>query len=216
MVCPLCQIRKARRSCPALGREICPVCCGTKRRIEIRCPSDCSWLVASRAHPPATVLRQRDRDLQVLVPMLRDLPERPYLILVLLQDLARRYRPTTLPPLQDSDVEEAAASLAATYEVAARGLIYEHQASSLPAQRLLGEWQQALERQLLKGGRSESLSRDVALALRRIEWAAREARRHLDPSRTSYLDLLNRLQESAGGDDPGKGSTQEAPRIIVP
>ena len=49
MRCPLCQSRPPRRACPALGREICPVCCGTKRQVEIRCPESCVYLSQRRA-----------------------------------------------------------------------------------------------------------------------------------------------------------------------
>ena len=55
MRCPICQTRPAKRQCPARGDMICAVCCGTKRLVEIRCPSDCGYL-ASR--PPASAGRR--------------------------------------------------------------------------------------------------------------------------------------------------------------
>ncbi len=39
-----CSNRKGKRSCPALGGEICQLCCGRHRLVEIACPSDCRWL----------------------------------------------------------------------------------------------------------------------------------------------------------------------------
>ena len=130
MTCPLCGTRKARRACPALGRDICPLCCGTKRLTEIACPPGCAWLASSKTNPPATVLRQRDRDLRFLAPMLHELPERAYGMLLLLQDVVVRYAATAIPPLRDTDIAEASGMLAATYETASRGIIYEHQATS--------------------------------------------------------------------------------------
>ncbi|HYT73137.1 MAG TPA: hypothetical protein VEL79_00190, partial [Vicinamibacterales bacterium] len=59
--CVLCSARAAKRACPALGREICPSCCATKRLVEIACPPDCGYLSAARAHPAAVVQRQQDR-----------------------------------------------------------------------------------------------------------------------------------------------------------
>jgi hypothetical protein len=47
-VCPLCSSRPAKRFCPAKDRQICAICCGTKREIEIDCPSNCSYLRAGR------------------------------------------------------------------------------------------------------------------------------------------------------------------------
>ena len=48
--CPLCAERPAKRYCPAKDIKICAVCCGTKREIEIDCPSSCSYLKASRSY----------------------------------------------------------------------------------------------------------------------------------------------------------------------
>ena len=62
MLCPSCNRRKARRECPALGRAICPICCGTKRLVEIQCPSNCAYLASAREHPAAVVRRQQERD----------------------------------------------------------------------------------------------------------------------------------------------------------
>jgi hypothetical protein len=42
--CPRCSSRKAKRSCPALGAEICPVCCAEGRLKTISCPTDCGYL----------------------------------------------------------------------------------------------------------------------------------------------------------------------------
>jgi hypothetical protein len=43
-VCVHCSNRKGKRSCPALGGEICQLCCGKHRLVEIACPPDCRWL----------------------------------------------------------------------------------------------------------------------------------------------------------------------------
>jgi hypothetical protein len=50
LACPICQKRKPQRYCPAKAEEICSVCCGTEREVTIDCPSDCPYLVASRAY----------------------------------------------------------------------------------------------------------------------------------------------------------------------
>jgi len=48
--CPLCSTRTGKRYCPAKSTHICAVCCGTKREVEIDCPSSCSYLKASRSY----------------------------------------------------------------------------------------------------------------------------------------------------------------------
>ncbi len=49
-MCPLCSSRPAKRYCPSVAEQICPVCCGTKREIEIDCASSCAYLKASRSY----------------------------------------------------------------------------------------------------------------------------------------------------------------------
>lgn len=48
--CPLCSQRAGKRYCPAKDVKICAVCCGTKREVEIDCPSACPYLKASRSY----------------------------------------------------------------------------------------------------------------------------------------------------------------------
>lgn len=48
--CLLCSTRPGKRFCPAKDGHICAVCCGTKREIEIDCPSSCGYLKASRSY----------------------------------------------------------------------------------------------------------------------------------------------------------------------
>jgi hypothetical protein len=48
--CPLCTERSAKRFCPAKQTTICAVCCGTKREVEIDCPSSCAHLQAGRSY----------------------------------------------------------------------------------------------------------------------------------------------------------------------
>ena len=48
--CPLCTARAAKRYCPATRTSICSVCCGTKREVEIDCPSDCVFLKSGRSY----------------------------------------------------------------------------------------------------------------------------------------------------------------------
>jgi len=222
VTCPLCATRRARRSCPAIQREICPVCCGTKRLAEIQCPFDCVWLASSRAHPPAAVLRQRERDTRFLAEVVHQLSQRAYAVLLLLQDVVRRYQRNAIPALRDTDVRNAAAALAATYETTARGIIYEHQAESLPAQRLLAELRAAVEDVVRRAGAGKEhlVTADAAAALRRLEWAAREARAQLEPSETAYLDLVGRLPyDTPAGAPEGQAAAPDTPapsRLILP
>ena len=212
-VCPLCAQRRARRSCPALARTICPVCCGTKRRIEIQCPDDCSYLVGARTHPPAVLQRQMQRDAQMLGGMIRELSETQYRLLMLLQSTILRHRASAVPSLLDVDVADAAQALAATLESSDRGIIYDHRPTSLPGQRLAT----ALGDVLKKVGRATvpRLDREAAVALRRLEAAARNLDAETDGGRTGYLDVLDRASR-LGWIESSKEDADREPRLIIP
>src|SRR5260370_22071701 len=76
MICPLCGTRRARRSCPAVGKQICAVCCGTKRLVQIQCPADCAYLASAREHPAAAIVRQQHRDVSFVAQSIRDFSDR--------------------------------------------------------------------------------------------------------------------------------------------
>ena len=196
MPCPACGQRKAKRACPALAQTICSVCCATKRGVEINCPEDCVHLTATREHPAAIVRRQQERDVAVLLPSIR-------------------HQPDGFARLNDEDVAEAAATVAATLETASRGVIYEHSAQSPVAQRLGKELQATLEQMRQQG--ATVYDREAAIALRAIEQGARDART-ADSTPTAYLELMgrllqvNRLAQGAGEPD----TTKPASSIVLP
>ena len=211
MMCPLCGQRSARRACPALGHKICAACCGTKRLVEIQCPSDCAYLASAREHPPAAKVRQQQRELAALVRAMRDLNERQSRLFSFILTLLARYEAPELHALVDEDVVEAMAALGATFETAVRGVIYEHRPASLSAERLVA----ALKPLLAEAGQNAGtgFERDAAVVLRRIEGAAREG---TDPgNRKAFLELAGRIAraEQAAGEPE---AVAETPRIIIP
>ena len=217
-VCPSCGSRRARRACPALGRDICPVCCGTKRQVEIRCPPTCSYLSSARAHPAAIVVRRREADIRFIGPLVQDLTQPQYGLMLFFQRVVLNHARGSLPPLIDEDVAAAAAAVAATLETARKGIIYEHQAGSGPAQRLVGELSRALGELSGEPGAppAATVERDAAVALRRIESAARTAATALDGEPPVFLSLLSRLTSHGEGDMQGPADHRDQARLIVP
>ena len=224
MTCPSCGARKARRSCPALGQRICTLCCGTKRLTEIRCPADCPYLASSREHPTAAARRQQEQDLALLAGLMRNFNDRQAELLLAVTLFLARYRPDDLQTAIDQDVGDAAAALAATFETASHGVIYDHRAASLPAERLVARLRPLLEEtaRRMGPGPPEGNARDAAVVLRRIEGAVRDlaGRPSLSGSdtRRPFLDILERatrgrdLPSTPDGREPDPG----APRLIVP
>jgi hypothetical protein len=209
MQCPLCGSRKARRACPALNKDICSVCCGTKRITEIACPSSCGYLAVAREHPAAVVRRQQERDVALLLPTVQTLTERQYQLFVFLfQMVISRHKPEGFGRLVDDDVAEAAEAVAKTLETAARGVIYEHVAKTVTAQRLASEFTAFLADMRQRG--AKLTDREAATVLRTFEKGAREIRQVSDGGDTAYLTLLSRVlppspvpaQETRPADSP--------------
>ncbi len=65
MTCPICQMRKPGRFCPAKAEKICAVCCGTQREVTIDCPPDCGYLVSAHRYED-----QHERALPADTPLL--------------------------------------------------------------------------------------------------------------------------------------------------
>jgi hypothetical protein len=212
MVCPLCQRRKARRDCPALGRPICSVCCGTKRLVEINCPDTCVHLSAARANPPAVVRRQNEADLTLLLPTIEKLTERQHQLFFLFQSVIARHRPDGFSRLVDADVAEAAGAVAATLETAAKGLIYEHPAHSAVAQKLAGELTAVVE-EIRKDG-ATVYDGEVAITLRAIEQGARTIGGNAQGQ--DYLNLVGRLLQVNRAAEAQAGSSGQPGSIIIP
>lgn len=213
MLCASCSQRKGRRDCPALGRTICTVCCGTKRLVEITCPSDCVYLAAAREHPAAVVRRQQERDVARLVPTIQHLTERQYQLFFLFHTAIARHRPDGFTRLVDADVADAAAALASTLETAARGVIYEHIASSAPAQGLAAALKALLAQIREQGARVSDA--EAAVVIRAIEAGAR-LRRTPDEGQTAYVELMARLLRGAPGAEAAQPEAAPAGSLILP
>lgn len=145
--------------------------------------------------------------------MTRDLNDRQSRMCFLILTLLTKYEPPELHPLIDEDVAEAAAALAATYETASHGVIYEHRPGSLSAERLMAMLKPTLEEAGQSGG--TPFERDAALILRRIEEAARDG---LTPGsgRRAFVEMIGRVIGRPGQDSPESPAAAEGSRLIIP
>lgn len=57
--CNQCHRRKAKRRCPALGAELCPLCCGLLRGKDLRCPPACPHLSRHRPYQEQKILDKK-------------------------------------------------------------------------------------------------------------------------------------------------------------
>ncbi len=204
MTCPLCGQRKAKRSCPGVAQEICTVCCGTKRLIEIACPPTCMYLESAQRHPAAVVKRQQEHDLTVLTGVLGRISEPQLQLFFLIQTFIARFKPEGVGRVADADVAEAAGALAASFETASRGVLYEHQASSATGEALRRELKTFLAHVGRGGG--TRFEREVAEVLRGIERGAKHESAGVGPGARDYLTLVARLLHEPRPDSGGQYS----------
>ncbi len=198
------------------------MCCGTKRGVEIRCPESCAYLSSARAHPPASVRKQQDQDLAVLTPALGSLSEARQQLFLFSLTLVDRFSGTGLEASTDADVASAAGALAATYETEARGVIYEHRADSVAAQRIAAGIRGVFDQ--LGRARPSGFAADAAAVLRQLEDRVRSVQRLLPSDPKAFLALAGRMTsrlgspEGAAGDgDAGPAGAAGAPSpLIVP
>ncbi len=121
-LCKICEKKRARRYCPGVRGDICPVCCGTERENTIDCPLDCEHLQDARRHERPAPFAADDlpnKDIHVTEEFLRD-HEPVFLWLII--DVARAMEKERAV---DLDLREALESLIRTYRTLKSGLIYE-------------------------------------------------------------------------------------------
>jgi hypothetical protein len=181
---------------------------------EIDCPADCVYLAAAREHPPAAAVRQQQQDYAVFVRALADFNRRQAQLFLAINTVIARYEPPELQAVADDDVIDAAAVLAATYETASRGVIYEHRAATSSGERL-GAAIRAMLREV-EGSGGSAFERDVAVVLRRVEQTARTARDSGAGDSRAYFKLLDRLLSRRDETTDDDGRDRDAPRLITP
>jgi hypothetical protein len=184
--------------------------------VEIDCPHDCPHLAAAREHPAAVVKRQQERDVALLLPTIQELTERQQQLFFLLQTAIARHIPEGFARLTDDDVADAAGSLAATFETAARGVIYEHAAGSTVARRLADDFRGMFDEMRKQG--AKVFDHEISVVLRAIEQGAREARASMGGAADAYIALMGRLLQvtrpSKAADRTGE--SRAASSIVLP
>ncbi len=149
----------------------------------------------------------RTSDLTVLMAALGRVSEPQLQLFFLIQTAILRHKPEGLGRVADADVAEAAAALAATLETAGRGVLYEHQTTSVIAAGLRQEIKTLLD-QVGRGGGSR-FEREAAEVLRGIERGARHETLTPAAGPGDYLALVRRVLEEA---PPAPGPSS----LIVP
>ncbi len=143
-LCHLCDARPARRLCPALGQEICAVCCGTGREQTIDCPLDCEYLRDARRHEkllPFDAKSLPNAEIELTDRFLEEHRELAIIVGRLLWIAA-----VETQAVVDLDMRDALEALVATAKTADSGLIYESRPANAIAARLAERFTAELQR----------------------------------------------------------------------
>jgi hypothetical protein len=213
LACPLCEVRKPKRYCPAKAEMICTVCCGEKREVTIDCPSDCSYLISSRRwerehRKHATIADVPFPDLSIPMDLIHELqPLVSGLGYTVLKAAAE------VSSVDDSVAIDALNSLAETYRTLGTGLYYERppdgpaaRAVYLHLTQFIAESRQAEQKQAAFSSIKDSDIFQLLVFLLRVAKYETNGR----PRSRAFLDFL-RAQFP-----PATEPQAEPSRIIIP
>ncbi|MFB3777060.1 MAG: hypothetical protein ACE141_05590 [Bryobacteraceae bacterium] len=200
MKCAICEVRRPRRSCPAVRGDICAQCCGSAREVSLDCPLECSYLQEAHRHerpPDLDPDQMPNKDVEITE---RFVEEHAPLFTFVSRALWKSTLAST--GVIDADVREALDAMTRTYRTMQSGLVYETRPANLVAagvqQRLAAELD-GLRKQLREETGMETL-RDadvlgVLVMLQRMEFTRNNGR----PRGRAFLDFLSQEFGATGG-----------------
>jgi hypothetical protein len=208
ILCKICGKRRARRPCPAVGGDICPICCGTHRESELLCPLPCEYLQEAHEHESPESVPEQDISNQDVLVTEEFVAEHEELLLFCVYSLLQASLRT--PGTVDSDVMAALESLIQTQRTLQSGLVYEHVSPNAVAAGIqrsfaasLADYQRLREeREALSPVRDEEILKTLVF-LHRVGQQNQNGK----PRGRMYLDLLRHLtpetDDSEGQSRPG-------------
>jgi hypothetical protein len=209
ILCKICGKRRARRACPAVAGEICPLCCGTEREATLACPLECEYLrEAHRREKPMPLPQGQlsNPDIAVSEEFVRSHEE---FLLFCIFSLVQAALQT--PGAVDSDVIDALEALIQTHRTLESGLYYETRARNTIAAGVQRSFEASLadyqklrtEREHLSPVRNVEILA-ILVFLHRLGQQNQNGR----PRGRMYLDLLRHMT-------PEVGVEAQAPSIIL-
>ncbi len=142
ILCKRCGQRRAKRACPALNMDICPICCGTEREVSISCPLECQYLREAHAREKPLYVETKDaahKDIEVSEAFVGEHEE---LLVFSIYSLLNSSLRT--PGAVDTDALEALEATIKTFRTAESGLIYESRAANTVAAAVQKRFMEAL------------------------------------------------------------------------
>jgi hypothetical protein len=144
MKCVLCEQKKAKRWCPAKNAQICPLCCGTKRVLEISCPESCEYLAAGRRREVEDYQQRLQKmDFSKQEKYQRALAQHQDVIAHLEYAISKERLLSR--DLKDKDVARAIDVLLDTYRTEDKGVLYEKTSDDIRIEPLRQELRKIVE-----------------------------------------------------------------------
>lgn len=189
--CCICHTRRPKRHCPGIGGDICPICCGDQREVNVSCPLDCEYLVEARLHErPQEIDRKAipNSDVQLSEEFVSDHQELILFSSFTIADAALRTAGAT-----DADVLSALEALIRTHRTLESGLVYETRAADRVAAQVQEHFEQSLKdfqkRRESEEGRTPYRNAEVLGALVFLERSAL-VQRNGRPRGRAFIDFL--------------------------
>jgi len=205
--CPLCAERSAKRFCPAKQVMICAVCCGTKREVEIDCPSACPHLKTGRSYESEK--RTPAPDLAARVQAFDN--NFVFRYSPILDEISRAIIEERRDSqwLVDADVFEVFSALVATLKTLSSGIHYETLPDGSVRLSLFRRLKALLDGLMEEQPDSQHSPLRVSEAMQVLEFLtlAGMLKSNARPRSRQYLDWLN----TRGGEEPDQSG-----RLILP
>lgn len=210
ILCKICGKRRAKRHCPAVHGEICPICCGNERENTLTCPLDCEYL--EQAHHSEEPLEVAPSDLiepqlEIQEEFLNTHEELLLFCIYALLQAALRTQGAV-----DSDVTEALAHMVQTYRTRESGLLYDSYSNNAIASAVQRSFSASLddytklkqEREPMSPVRGSDVFTTLVF-LHRVGAQNRNGR----PRGRVFIDLLRHMTPETPPEE------SQAPRLII-
>jgi len=205
-LCPLCSDRSAKRYCPAKETSICAVCCGTKREVEIDCPSSCPHLKTGRTYESEKQVVPKDTFSRAAAFDERFIERNTPVLNVLTQAIVDERSQS--PWLVDLDVVEVYKALTATLKTLSSGIYYETLPEGPVRLSLFRRLKGTIDELMAPGGPHDTLKVSDAVAVLDFLMLTATSNSNARPKSRQYLDWLGQVA-------PAPVSSETA-RLIMP
>ncbi len=194
ILCSICGARRAKRACPAVHADICPICCGEQREVSLSCPLECEYLQEGHRREKSLPVSEKELsnvDITVTEEFVAEHEE-----LVLFCAYAMLQAAVRVPGCVDTDVLIALDALIQTHRTLESGLVYETVPANTIAAGIVRSFSKSLdeyqklrqEREALSPVRNSDILKTLVF-LHRIGQHNQNGR----PRGRMYIDLLHQM-----------------------